>query len=62
LLLELGKVAVVAGKLAWLILGALAQGLQHPAFIAYTLATAALIAVWTQIITRHVLAQRQVIG
>ena len=62
LLLDLGKMAVVAGKLAWLILGALAQGLQHPAFIAYTLATAALIAIWTQIITRHVLAQRHVIG
>jgi anti-sigma factor RsiW len=61
LLLELGRVAVVAGKLVWLILGALAQGLRHPAFIAYTLATAALIAIWTQIVTRHVLAQRQVV-
>jgi predicted anti-sigma-YlaC factor YlaD len=60
LLLDLGKVGVAALKLAWLILSALAQAIQHPIFIAYALATSVLVAAWTSIVTQRVLAARPV--
>lgn len=60
LLLDLGKVMMATVKVAWLILSALAQGVRHPAFIAYTLATAILVAAWTQIVKHRVLAHQPV--
>jgi predicted anti-sigma-YlaC factor YlaD len=60
LLLDLGKVAVAALKLAWLILSALTQGIRHPVFIAYALATAILMAAWARVVTQRVLAARPV--
>jgi anti-sigma factor RsiW len=60
LLLEMGRAAATALNVAWLVLSALAQGLQHPVFIAYAVATAILAALWTQVITRRVLVRRPV--
>jgi predicted anti-sigma-YlaC factor YlaD len=60
LLLDLGKAMAVSLNLTWLILSALARVVRHPVFIAYFAATAILIAVWTQIITRHVRAHSPV--
>ena len=54
LLLDLGKMMVTFIGLAWLIVSALARGMQHPAFIAFVAATAILIAAWTQVVARHV--------
>src|SRR5574341_724978 len=51
LLLDLGKAMAVFFELAWVILGALAQGVRHPVFIAFALATAFLVVAWTQIVT-----------
>jgi len=56
LLLDLGQAMIAALELGWLIVSALARGLQHPVFIAYLTATAILIAAWTQIVRRRVLA------
>jgi predicted anti-sigma-YlaC factor YlaD len=58
LLLDLGKATAASFRLAWIILGALAQGLRQPVFIAYTLATALLVVAWTQIVTRRIAAHR----
>jgi predicted anti-sigma-YlaC factor YlaD len=60
LLLDLGKVLVASLKLVWLVVSALAQGLRHPIFVIYVIATATLVVVWTQIITRRALARRPV--
>ncbi len=60
LLLILGKALATSLRLTWLILSALAQGLRHPAFIIYAVATATLIVVWTQIITRRIPAKRPI--
>lgn len=60
LLLDLGKAMGATFRLVWLILGALAQGLRHPVFIAYALVTAFLVVAWTQIVTRRVLAYRPI--
>lgn len=60
LLLDLGKAVVASMNLAWLIVSALARGLQHPAVIAYVAATAILITAWTQIVARRVLVRRPV--
>ena len=57
LLLDIVKAMVTFIGLAWLIIGALARGLQHPAFIAFVAATAILIATWTQVIARRVLVR-----
>jgi predicted anti-sigma-YlaC factor YlaD len=54
LFLDLGETMVTFVGLAWLIVSALARGLQHPAFIAFVAATAILIAAWTQVVARHV--------
>lgn len=56
LLLDLSKAMAVFFGLAWVILGALAQGVRHPAFIAFALATAFLVVAWTQIVTRRTFA------
>jgi anti-sigma factor RsiW len=60
LLLDVGKAATASLKLAWVIVSALAQGVRHPAFLAYAIGTAFLVVVWTQIVTRRVLARRPV--
>ena len=60
LLLDLGKAMAASLNLAWLILSALARGLQHPAVIAFVAATAILITAWTQIVARRFLVRRPV--
>jgi predicted anti-sigma-YlaC factor YlaD len=60
LLLDLGKAVATFLNLTWLIASALARGVRHPVFIAYVAATTILIAVWTQIVTRHIHAHRPV--
>jgi predicted anti-sigma-YlaC factor YlaD len=60
LLLNLGQAVAAILKLAWLIVSALARGVRHPVFIAYVAATTILIAVWTQIVTRHIQVHRPV--
>lgn len=58
LLLDLGKAVAASLSLVWLILRALAQGLRHPVFIAYVVATAVLLVVWSQIAMHRTLAYR----
>lgn len=60
LLLDLGKVMAASLRLAWLVLSAFAQGLRHPVFIAYAIATATLVVAWTQIVARRILSHRPV--
>jgi len=60
LLLDIGKATVTFIGLAWLIMGALARGMQHPAFIAFIAATAIMIAAWTQVVARRVLVGRAI--
>ncbi len=60
LLLDVGKAMVAFLNLTWLIAGALARGVRHPLFITYVAATTILIAVWTQIVARHIRARRPV--
>jgi hypothetical protein len=54
LLLDLGRAWVAVFNLAFLVVGALVRGLQHPVFIVYTAATAILAAAWLQIVKRRV--------
>lgn len=58
LLLDLGKVWTSLLGLAWLVVSALAQGLRHPVFIAYAVATAILAVTWAQLVRRRGLAHR----
>jgi predicted anti-sigma-YlaC factor YlaD len=60
LLLDLGKAVAASLNLVWLIVSALARGLQHPAFIVFMAATAVLIAIWMQIVARRVFVRRPV--
>jgi predicted anti-sigma-YlaC factor YlaD len=60
LLLDLGKAMGASLRLAWLVMSAFAQGLRHPAFIAYAIATATLVVAWTQIVARRILSHRPV--
>ncbi len=60
LLLDVGKAMAAFLNLTWLIASALARGVRHPLFITYVAATTILIAVWTQIVTRHIRAHRPV--
>jgi hypothetical protein len=60
LLLDLGKAMAAFLRLVWLVISAFAQGLRHPAFIAYAIATAAMVVAWTQIVTRRILSHRPV--
>jgi predicted anti-sigma-YlaC factor YlaD len=62
LLLDLGKAWAALLNLVWLIASALAQGLRHPVFIAYVVATAVLTAAWTQIVTHGVLFKFRVVS
>lgn len=60
LVLDLGKAVAASLKLVWLVFRSLAQGMRHPAFVAYAVATAILSAFWTQIVTRRALAHGSV--
>lgn len=60
LLLDLGKAMAAFLNLTWLIASALARGVRHPLFISYVTATTIMIAVWTQIVTRHIRAHRPI--
>jgi predicted anti-sigma-YlaC factor YlaD len=60
LLLDLGEAIATSLRVAWLVVSALAQVVRHPVSIAYFAATAVLIAVWTQIVTRRTLVHHPV--
>jgi anti-sigma factor RsiW len=60
LLLHVGQALGASLNLIWLIVTALARAIRHPIFIGYMVATAILLAVWTQIVARRVLASRTV--